>query len=336
MKNLIALFITALAAACGGGGGDTTPDGGATAAASKVFVGDAANAAIGSTPNSNPSAGTLVVQRVISGASTQLTTSMFDFAIDATNDRLYVADLRNILVFNGASTATGNVAPSRILTTIPGSSGGFNGGIYLDTTNNRLYAGTNILAATQTVQVFDNASTASGVPPTRTITFTMRNILDIAVDATRNILYVYGADTNGFTQILAFDNASTLNGAVTPNRTLSINDSGGGGPVGFFLDPANDRLYVPRNVGTISVFEAAHLLNDGNLPAPAPSRTINMQPTTLGYSVVLVDVLANRLYALDRNGVNVIANASTVNGSPTIIRAIAPGGSAFQAIAVKP
>jgi hypothetical protein len=267
---------------------------------------------------------------------------MFDFAMDVANDRLYVGDLRNILVFNSASTITGNVAPSRVVSTFASASGAFSGGIYLDTAGTqRLYAATNDVGTTQTVQVFDNAGTATGASPTRTISFTIRDIMDIAVDtlAGRDILYVYGHNAGGFSQVLVFDNASALNGAVVPNRTITINDSGGTGTirVGMFLDAANDRLYLPRNVGTISVLDAVHTLDDSNIPAPAPSRTINLNPVTLGYSVVFVELASNRLYTLDPTGVNLIANASTVNGTPPVItRAIAPAGSAFRAIWVKP
>jgi len=344
VRSMALLLVAAFIANCGGGGsGPGTPDAGnpGGVAASKIFVGDSAHATIGSSANSNPSAGTLTVDRTISGVATQLTTNMFDFAMDAANDRLYVADLRNILVFDNASTIAGNVAPSRVLTTLA-TSASFNGGIYLDTAGaQRLYAATNAPGATQTVLVFDNASTATNAPATRTITLTIRDIMDIAVDPTRNggILYVYGHDAGGFAQILAFDNASTLNAAAVPNRTITVGDSGGTGTIGIgmFLDAANDRLYFPRNNGTISVLDSISTLDDSNVPVQTAWRTINLNPITLGYSVVFVETTSNRLYTLDPSGVNVIASASTVSGTPgAITRAIAPVGSIFRAIWVKP
>ena len=334
MIRALALSLVAiLFASCGGGGVSVTPAPPATG--SRIFVGDSTNAAIASTSNLNPSPGVLPIERSIVGSNTQLDTNLFDFALDATNDRLYVADLRSILVFNNASTLSGNATPSRTVSTIPGPFGGFNGGIFLDTTRNMLYAATNFIGSTQNVQVFDSASTASAATATRIITFTIRSIADIAVDTTRNVLYVYGTDAAGFAEILSFDNASTLTGAVVPNRTLSFPDSGGTGPIGLFADAASDRLYVPRNDGTIAVFNAASTVS-GNVAINAlPSRTITLpQP---GYTAVLVDVPANRLYALDPTGISIIANASTVSGAPTTLtRVLASNGATFQAIAVKP
>ena len=339
LRSLFCLLVlAALAAGCGGGGGGggsnspTLP----VLGASKIFVGDSANGAIGSSANSNPSPGTLVVDRIITGANTKLDTSLFDFALDTANDQLYVTDLRSILVFNGASTATGNVAPARTVSTIPGGLGGYNGGLYLDTAGNRLYAGTNVnLGGPQTIQVFDSASTASAATPTRNITITTNFIFDIAVDTTRDILYVYDNNASNFTQIAVFDSASTLNGTVAPSRTISLVDSGGGGPIGLFIDAANDRLYVPRNVGTISVFDIVHSATDAVPASVVPSRTINLPVPT--YSAVFVELSSNRLYAVDANGVNIIANASTVTGTPlATTRVIAPAGSSLQAIAVKP
>jgi hypothetical protein len=333
IRALALPLVAILVASCGGSSGSLSPA--PPASGSRVFVGDSTNAAIGSSSNLNPSPGTYVVERTIAGANTQLDTNLFDFALDATNDRLYVADLRSILVFNNASTISGNATPARTVTTLPGPFGSFNGGIFLDTTRNMLYAATNFLGTTQNVQVFDNASTASAATATRTITFTIRSIADIALDTTRNILYVYGTDLAGFAEVLSFDNASTLTGAVVPDRAISFPDSGGTGPVGLFVDAANDRLYVPRNDGTIAVFNTASAVSGNATINALPSRTINLPVTS--FSVLFVDVAANRLYALDPAGISVIASASTASGTPsTTIRALAPSGSTFQAITVRP
>ena len=53
--------------------------------------------------------------------------------------------------------------------------------------------------------------------------------------------------------------------------------------------------------------------------------------------MVLVDVSDDRLYALNAAGITIIPDASTASGTPApSVRAIAPNGSTFQAIAVKP
>ena len=330
------LLIVSLAAGCGGAI-DSSPAG-SVAGASKLFVGDSGNGAIGSSANANPSAGTLALERTLSGSNTQLDTSLFDFALDAANDRLYVADLRSILVFSNASTATGNLAPARILTTIPGFFGAFNGGVYVDTTRNMLYAGTNFIGTTQDIRVFDNASTATSAAPSRVITFTTNSVVDIVVDISRDILYAFNVDSSGFTRICAFNNASTLNstvsGVLSPSRTIVLNGSGITGPVGRFIDAAGDRLYVP-GPGTVLVFDTASSAQGTLGTTLAASRTINLP--VADFHALFVETTANRLYAADSSEVDVIANASTVNGVPPVmVRAAAPVGFAFRAIAVRP
>ena len=144
-----------------GGGGDAEPA--PLAAPSKAFVADRGQATIGSSSNSNPGPGTVVAERRIVGPNTMLSANLGDLALDGTNDRLYVAELRSILVFNNASTANGNVAPSRVVSSF-GGVGNFVG-IYLDTVNDRLYAAVNF-GLTNQVQVFDKVSTLSSAPPT--------------------------------------------------------------------------------------------------------------------------------------------------------------------------
>ena len=123
-----------------------------------------------------------------------LTSSLADFALDVARDRLYVADLRSILVFDNISTADGNVAPSRVVSTCCGGPGGLGNyvGISLDTVNDRLYAGVNInLGGSQVIHVFDNVSSLSNSAATRTATIDAAFLMDVAVDPTKDILYVY-------------------------------------------------------------------------------------------------------------------------------------------------
>ena len=323
-------FLVAAFASCGGGGADDgSPFG---IAPSKIFVGDSAKMAIGSSPNSNPTAGTSVVDRLISGSNTTLSSELRDFALDAANDRLYVADLRSILVFNSASTASGNIAPSRVLSSFIGL-GAF-AGIYLDTANDRLYAPVNFLAARE-VRVFDNASTASNAVATRTFTFASDFLIDVAVDTTNDILYAFhlNAATNR-TEIAVFDGASTLSGAETPNRVITIDSSfSSTDPAGIFIDAAANRLYAP-NHGQVLVFDNASTKNGAITGAAAPQRIITLPVP--GMTTLTVEVTSNRLYAVDGAGVTVIPNASTAVGLVTAVRILAAPGSFFEAIAVKP
>src|SRR4051812_43675637 len=118
--------------ACGGGGGGGGGDPAPAVIGSKIFVGDNGHGVIGSSANSNPSAGAGIVDRIIQGGSTFLTASVFgvrDFALDASGDRLFVVDSNHILAFDNVSTASGNVA-ARIVATATG--GDTFAGIYLD------------------------------------------------------------------------------------------------------------------------------------------------------------------------------------------------------------
>ena len=115
--------IAGLAAGCGGGGGGDSPPPPPATPPSKIFVGDSGTPAIGSSPNSNPSPGQAIVERIISGPNTMLSSALVDFALDVARDRLYVADQRSILVFDNISTAEGNIAPSRIVSTCCGGVG---------------------------------------------------------------------------------------------------------------------------------------------------------------------------------------------------------------------
>ncbi len=261
-RSCALLTIFSVAAGCGGGGGDggSPPPAPPAIPPSKVFVGDSGSIppdaptapTIGSSSNSNPSPGPIAVERLIQGPSTMLTASLLDFALDVARDRLYVSDSRSILVFDNISTATGNVAPRVVSNCCGGPTGSGNFvGIYLDTLNDRLYAGVNINispAAGQEIHVFHNVSSASSSPPTRTIQVNPRFLIDVAVDPTKNILYVYGLNaTSAQTEITVFDSAATLVGTATQNRTITIGESFSSGPgVGMFIDPANDRLYAPR------------------------------------------------------------------------------------------
>jgi len=263
-----------------------------------------------------------------------LTGSLFDLGLDVANDRLYVSDSFSILVFNNASTVAGNIAPSRIVSMR--SSGGPAAqyqGLYLDTVHDRLY----VTVVPYYVYVFDNVSSLSNAAPSRIITTAndASYLFDVAVDTTKDILYVYGLGAGSLTQIAVYDNASTRSGSVTADRIISIGDSLGSGPaVGMFTDPANDRLYAPRN-GQVLVFDNASARNGAVGTTVVPTRTITLPVAAM--SDVFVELTANRLYTLDNNGINIIESATTVNGVPTGgTRVVAAAGSAYRAIVVKP
>ena len=333
LTRLLLVILVASSGGCGGGGEPPSPPP-PPPPASKAFVADSGQAAIGSSSNSNPSPGPVTVDRIIQGPNTMLTGSLFDLGLDTANDRLYVSDSFSILVFNSASTATGNIAPSRIVSMR--SSGGPAAqyqGLYLDTVHDRLY----VTVVPYYVYVFDNVSSLTNAAPARIITTSndATYLFDVAIDTTKDVLYVYGLGAGSLTQIAVYDNASTRSGSVSADRMISIGDSLGSGPaVGMFTDPANDRLYAPR-LGQVLVFDSASTKNGAVGTTVIPTRTITLPVAAM--SDVFVEVTSNRLYTLDNNGINIIANANTVNGVPTGgIRVVASSGSIYRAMVVKP
>jgi hypothetical protein len=160
--------------------------------------------------------------RLIAGTTTTLSDGGdLRLAFDASHDRLYVGDpdasIPHVAVFDGVSSKDGDVAPDRDIT---GASTGFeyNWGLALDVSRNILYAADQDTGA---VTAFDGASSLDGdVAPSRTIagpTTTMDGLSNLFVDSAHDVIYV--TDAYG-SQILVFEDASTLDGDVAPTRAI--------------------------------------------------------------------------------------------------------------------
>ena len=161
----------------------------------------------------------------------------------------------SILLFSNASAADGEIVPNRrisgALTTLNNPSG-----IFVDTANNRLYVANR---TANSILVFNNASTADGnIVWSRRISggFTSLDAPSgIFVDTANNRLYVANYTGNS---IFVFDNASTANGDIPPNRTITGGLTTLNGPLGIFVDTTNNRLYVANYTGnSILVFNNA-------------------------------------------------------------------------------
>ena len=322
---------------CGGGGG-----GGPEEPSSKLFVVDSGNRAIGSMIDPNPTPGTFTVDRIIAGFSTGLgtgsghVTAFPSLALDAAGDRIYVSSERNVvLVWDNAGRADGDVRAREITGTVSRATGAFGvlfRYLFIDSANNRLYATDGFNGE---VHVFDSASTLNGsVPVTRTIkpdygAFCCASTFGVAVDATRNILYVGVVPSDR--QIMVFDGASALNtgtggASVAPDRTLLLPNAGA-----FHLDAANNRLYVAEPGGFIRVFDSASTLNG----AVTADRSFQLGTTQ---KHIFVDAVNNRLYAVSDNQVIIVPNASTADGPsvPATLIQVQTTGSLFSAVASKP
>jgi hypothetical protein len=323
------LFTVASIGSCGGGGAGSGDAGGG----SKLFVADSGHDAIGSVINTNPPPGNVIVDRVITGTSSNgmAGSTIPAILLDAAKDQLYVSTQISIVVFNNAGFANGPIDPSRRLTS---AGGGYNS-MSLDSANDYLYVGDSSVG----VQVFHNASTANETfplnMPSRTITspsfgvnFAIR---DVAFDAAKDILYVAVSTTSPFIgmSIFSFDDVSALNGSVAPDRTIPISTSNSGN-MGLFVDSANDRLYFADSGGGVSIFEDASTRND---PA-TPEKSILLPSPVLRLAV---DTVNDRLYAAGSTALYILPNVSTVPPGPvSATAALASSGGSFTAVAVRP
>jgi hypothetical protein len=324
---LVASSFSLLACSGGGGGG-----GGGTSAGpgpSKLFVADEGNRAVGSLINPNPSPGTIAVDRIIQGPSTDLNDcigingmpsgqcipTLPSMALDAARDRLYVArtNFENLVRFDGAGTASGDVHPGLEVTLI----GPLNvvlrtRFLHLDTAHDAMYIGDGGTA----VSVIDSVSAVTGaapgtsfvqMPPSRFIQADIGSevMFGIGVDSARDLLYMATIGFSG-AMVSVFTHAGTLNGLHVPDRRFTV---GGTGTAAMFLDAGNDRLYVADAAGNVRVYEGASMLT----VTPSASRTF-----VLPFAAqvrIFVDTASDRFYAVTQNRVFIVNGVSSANGA---------------------
>lgn len=170
----------------------------------------------------------------------------------------------------------------------------FEHGFYLDETHDRMYVTTlftnngNVLTtdpnvAKGSVAIFDNIHTLNGPQvPMRHLfgpSTTLRQPHGCWLDESRDILYVANTFAN---TILAFHNASTLDGDTPPTRTIQYPSLGA--PVYVFIDETANRLFatcMPNGGGQpqVVIYNQASTIN-GNLQ---PIVTITGSNTRLGF-----------------------------------------------------
>ena len=331
-----ALIVAFGLAACGGGySGSGSGYGMSAGPASKLFGADSAHMAIGSLINPNPDAGTLAVDRLIGGSIynyASLSNNIGSLALDTARDYLYVGNGTSVLVFYNASTANGDIYPTRAISGI-----GNTGSLFLDTAHDRIYVGDDVNG----VKVFAGASTANGSPMPRLITGDFGatfQIHGVAVDTTtKDILYVSNTNhTSSSDQISVFDGASTVSGSNPPNRTITptvanVNQSVGG----IFLDVGNDILYVAGGSSSLQVmvFSGASTANDVS-GATTPGKILTFPS---GILKVVVDTTHDRLYAVGSNGhIYLVENVSMLSGAVPAKDASLSNGGMLTAVAVNP
>jgi hypothetical protein len=334
---IIAATLLASLAACGSGGGYGMGGGGAmpsSAAASKLFAADSTDRVVGSLANPDPAAGSLTVDRLIGPTSPYFynyagfSISIGSLALDTTRDILYVGNGTSVLIFYGASMANGDIFASATIGPI-----GNTGSMFVDSTHDLLYVGDDIVG----VKVFSGASMANGSPTPRSITGdfgTTFQLHGVAVDTTsKNILYVSNTNhTTASDQISVFDNATTVSGSKTPDRTITPNPASSVG--GISLDAGNDRLYVAGGSAgsVVMVFDTASTASGST----APSKTLSGFPS--GILNVVFDPVNDRLYAVGLSGhIYLVENVGTLSsGTVSAKDASLPNGGMLTAVAVNP
>ncbi|HEY7404232.1 MAG TPA: hypothetical protein VIB39_11965 [Candidatus Angelobacter sp.] len=158
---------------------------------------------------------------------------------------------------------------------------------------------------------FDSAFIDSGnIIPAATISganTTLTAPAYITLDAANDRLYVAN---NADLSILIFDNISTKNGNVAPERTISGGATTLVSPSDLTLDRGRNLLYVADDID-IQVFSSASTAT-GNI---APARTLSP-----GFAVaaVFIDGTNDRLYAANSasNSITIYDNASTLASGP--------------------
>jgi 6-phosphogluconolactonase (cycloisomerase 2 family) len=261
--------------------------------------------------------GNLTPNATISGS--QLSSPQYLF-IDTANDRLYVAELGGVLIYEKASTKTGNISADR---TIAGASTGLTSplDLALDRPRDLLY-----VADVGSIEVFGSASTINGdISSVRSIVPLAGGsgfvIGAIFLDAANDRLYV--ADLAG-SAINIYDGASGLSGSVNANRSLSGTNTKLDHPEGVQVDAVGRLVVANNNSGTITIYANAATVN-GNV---APSSAITSNTTSglfLSGPSQIVTTTGNELYVADGivGGVPIFAGINAANGNLTPSRNIA-------------
>lgn len=174
----------------------------------------------------------------------------------------------NIAHFLRASTAEGAILPQ---TYIRGSNTRLAqpGQLSYDAESKRLIVPN---GGDNSILFFDDVLNQSeSVPPRRFLTgigTQLNRPVGVHFDSAHNELYVANGGSNS---VLVFGNASTVDGATAPLRTLSGSATKIGSISAMVLDSSTDRLWVADPVSSsLLVFNNASTLN-GNVP---PNRTI--------------------------------------------------------------
>ncbi|MBP1205644.1 hypothetical protein JOD97_003706 [Duganella sp. 1411] len=161
--------------------------------------------------------------------------------------------------------------------------------------------------AGNSIVVFDHASALDGnIKPSRTIVPAMESyisLLGLALDKERDILY---ANTSRG-DLFVFNNASKLNGTVTPDRVLNVR------ALTFAIDFKRSILYVARGQAFIYAYSNLDTLTVQT--TSADPREIIVNPIGM-VDTMAIDSVRDRLYfGVKDRGIAVVENASAAGSA---------------------
>lgn len=287
------------------GPGSTSGGGGGSTGVGSIYVTNTSANSILRFANASAANGNVVPNATITGSSTQLTSPQY-LTVDVTNDRLYVANFGagSVLIFEGASTKNGNVAPSR---SISGSNTGLvsPADVQLDSARDLLY-----VADGAHVLVFGSTSTVNGnVAPLRTISVGF-SVSAMLVDSSGDRLFLANGTSNA---IDVYDSASTLNNTVSPNRIVSGAQTLLSTPSGLQIDSAGRLVVSDFGSASITIYANAATVN-GNT---GPSATLNGTSTKLSNPSQIAIGSGSQLFIADGTAASILVytNLSSANGN---------------------
>ena len=234
-------------------------------------------------------------------------------ALDVAHDRLVAAANGSIPEVVFADNASTSMQPVR---TISGAATTmlFAGHVAIDNASDLVYVGSGSsgVLVSGNILVFGPASTISGnVAPLRTISPGSFSIAGMALDVANNRLFL--SDQAGFINV--YDNASTLNGAVVPNRVITGAATQVVIPGALALDTsgrlivANRSAIIPPFTNNILIFSNAGAIN-GNV---APAATATLAANQLAEAMAISP--AGELYVVDGGAsLTVYSNIATATG----------------------
>jgi hypothetical protein len=320
---------TGLGSTCGQNSTNDTTSNSTGDGVGELYLSAAGNNSISRFAGASDLNGELAPTSVISGATTQLD-SPGKLLSDSSNDTLFVANAGNssVLVFTGASNATGDAAPARV---IYGTGTGLSSptALALDGNHDVLY----VANGNQSIAAFAAADTITGnVAPARVIAGSNTGfsaISGLTYDSANDVLYVVDS---GASAVYAFTAPNAVTGNAFPARKLVGSATELSAPQDAVL--VGTGMFVANGSGSILRFDTINTLNG----AIAPGAVINGTATDLSDPLQLAYYSGLDGLFVDNSGgddVLVFEGISSATGAPSpnlILTSTGISGSSGMAI----